>query len=67
MNCTIRKIYYLRNIFSNKNDLVLGDLDLARDASVSLSTLETGMGTIQYMAPEIFNEYKEYTEKIDIW
>ena len=50
------------------NDLVLGDLGLARDAkSIVSSGLSTGMGTISYMAPEIVEESTDYTEKIDIW
>lgn len=52
----------------HRNDLVLGDLGLARDASSILSSsLTTGMGTICYMAPEIVAESEDYTEKIDIW
>ena len=46
---------------------MLGDLGLAKDASLLMSTLTTGMGTVQYMAPEIVEEMTDYTEKIDIW
>ena len=57
-----------RNIFLHRNDLVLGDLGLARDAkSIVSSSLSTGMGTISYMAPEIVEETTDYTEKVDIW
>ena len=49
--------------------MVLGDLGLAKDASLILSnaSLTTKMCTIQYMPPEIVNESTDYTEKIDIW
>ena len=62
-------MHFLRNIFSHKNDLVLGDLGLAKDASLMMSrvSLTTGMGTASYMSPEIVNEATDYTEKIDIW
>ena len=57
-----------KNLFLHHNDLVLGDLGLARDAkSIVSSGLSTGMGTISYMAPEIVEESTDYTEKIDIW
>ena len=57
-----------RNIFLHRNDLVLGDLGLARDAkSIVSSSLSTGMGTISYMAPEIVAESTDYTEKVDVW
>ncbi len=51
------------------NDLVLGDLGLARDSKTSKTKTSktTGMGTICYMAPEIVLESKDYNEKIDIW
>ena len=29
--------------------------------------LDTGIGTIFYMAPEIVEESTDYTEKVDIW
>ena len=59
----------VRNIFSNKNDLLLGDLGLAKDASLIMSnaSLTAGLSTIQYIPPEIVNESTDYTEKIDIW
>ena len=56
------------NIFMHHNDLVLGDLGLARDSnSIHKTSKTTGMGTICYMAPEIVLESKDYNEKIDIW
>jgi serine/threonine protein kinase len=56
------------NIFMHHNDLVLGDLGLARDSkSIVKTSKTTGMGTICYMAPEIVLESKDYNEKIDIW
>jgi len=56
------------NLFMHQNDLVLGDLGLARDAAAIVKTSKTtGMGTICYMAPEIVLESKDYNEKIDIW
>lgn len=56
------------NILLHHNDLVLGDLGLARDSSTIVQTNKTvGMGTVFYMAPEIVAESKDYDEKIDIW
>jgi serine/threonine protein kinase len=49
----------------HQNDLVLGDLGLARDAAAIVKTSKTtGMGTICYMAPEIVKSYVNYSKKI---
>ena len=56
------------NIFLHRNELVLGDLGLARNQQQNLNnSLSVGCGTIFYTAPEIFNDPKNYTDKIDIW
>ena len=49
--------------------MLLGDLGLAKDASLIMSnaSLTAGLSTIQYIPPEIVNESTDYTEKIDIW
>jgi serine/threonine protein kinase len=44
---------------------VLGDMGDARDTRIIM--LNTEMGSIQYMSPEIVNESIIYTEKIDVW
>jgi serine/threonine protein kinase len=56
------------NVLLHKNELVLGDLGLAKDISImSRSSLTTGIGTYPYMSPEVVTECKNYTNKIDIW
>jgi len=52
----------------HKNELVLGDLGLAKDISIiTRASLTTGIGTYPYMSPEVATETKNYTNKIDIW
>jgi len=56
------------NIFLHHNELVLGDLGLARNQQQNLDkSLSFGFGTIFYTAPEILKDSKNYNEKIDIW
>ena len=56
------------NIFLHHNELVLGDLGLARNQQQNFDkSLSFGIGTIFYTAPEILMDAKNYNEKIDIW
>ena len=56
------------NIFLHRNELVLGDLGLARNQEQNFDkSLSFGFGTRFYTAPEIFKDAKNYNEKIDIW
>jgi cyclin-dependent kinase 2 len=55
------------NIFLHRNELVLGDLGLARNQQQNDKSLSCGIGTTFYAAPEIFIDSKNYNEKIDIW
>jgi len=55
------------NIFLHHNELVLGDLGLARNQQQNDKSLSCGIGTKFYAAPEIFNDPKNYDKKIDIW
>jgi len=56
------------NIFLHRNELVLGDLGLARNQQQNFDkSLSFGFGTPSYTAPEIFIDSKSYNEKIDIW
>lgn len=50
------------------NSIVLGELNLERDSVVmSEQSLLIGVGTLNYMAPEIIKNYISYTNKIDVW
>jgi len=57
-------------LHTNRKNLVLGDLGLAKDLNLnnSLSSM-SAMGTVYYKAPEFFisDSNVNYTEKIDIW
>lgn len=66
-NSIIHRDVKPQNIFLHRYNLVLGDLGLAKDASViSKRSMTQGIGTMSFMAPELFEE-KTYNEKIDIW
>ena len=50
------------------DNLILGELGLERDPILmNEQCLEAGIGTLNYMAPEIIKNYFNYTKKIDIW
>jgi serine/threonine protein kinase len=50
------------------DNLILGELGLERDPIImNEKCLEAGIGTLNYMAPEIIKNYINYTKKIDIW
>ena len=61
------------NVFmhSNREKLVLGDLELAKDLNLndSLSSM-SAVSTVYYKAPEFFSQgsnSNDYSELIDIW
>jgi len=47
--------------------LVLGDLGLARNQQNNSNSISAINGTPVYAPPEIADNSKNYTEKIDIW
>ena len=50
------------------DNLILGELGLERDPIImNEKCLEAGIGSLNYMAPEIIKNYINYTKKIDIW
>ena len=46
------------NIFLHHNRLVLGDLGLARDASLIVKSSLSNVGTVHFMAPETVDDFR---------
>ena len=54
----------------DKNNIKLADFGISKQLETLSSThgaQTTGIGTIKWMAPEIFSDEKEYGIKVDIW
>ena len=55
-------------MFLRGNNLVLGELGLERGPVVMTEQMnECGVGTLNYIAPEIIKNFINYSNKIDIW
>ena len=51
-----------------EDNIILGELGLERDPVVmNEQCVDAGIGTLNYMAPEIIKNYIGYSRKIDIW
>jgi serine/threonine protein kinase len=48
-------------------DVRIGDLGYSKSMSIISTKSSKYPGTINYMSPEIVNQQKDYTYKIDIW
>jgi serine/threonine protein kinase len=59
--------FFSRNIFLHKNELVLGDLGIAREVLTSYVASSAYRGTVNYLAPEVISRTVRLDSKIDIW
>ncbi len=59
----------LRNLFIRDDEnIILGEVGFIRDPVVMTDeSVELGVGTLNYMAPEIVKNYVSYSKKIDVW
>lgn len=59
----------LKNIFLDANmDIKVGDFGLATISSLSSERNPAPCGTLNYMAPEMFElPYKGYDQRVDLW
>jgi serine/threonine protein kinase len=64
----LRINFNLRNIFvDNLGGLKIGDLGISKSVANITRSTSRFPGTANYMSPEIINEEKDYTNKIDVW
>ena len=67
-NLSELRFIFISNIFRKSNIAKLGDLGIAHIANSGSNESYLGLvGTLSYMAPDIFENHKNYDFKVDHW